>query len=162
MTMAVGNKGMPPPADFDTGMRGDVQGTTFLFWKCISESNCDFSQISDWADSFVSQLKRNLAPRDIDDKCAVNPTCKECIEDKLNRCGWCSKNVIYKNGSIEGKQCAGHNGDGSKEAFVCYGIYSTETCDPFPTTTAGTTTSSSGSGSGSGSGSKKTNFYFIY
>jgi len=155
LTWAIGEKGSPPPSDFESAMKG-APGTVFVFWKCVNEGqNCDFTQVQGYADSLISQMKRSMGQ--VEDACSIHPNCKECIGDTVNRCGWCSKNVIYKNGSEEGKQCAGHNGDGTKEPFYCYGTYSTKTCDVFTTTTASstTTTSSSGSGSGSGSGTGK-------
>jgi hypothetical protein len=74
----------------------------------------------------------NEVKQKIDDKCSIHPDCETCIADKANRCGWCDINVFYRNGTILGTQCAGHNADGSKDPFICNSVYSTETCD-FPT-----------------------------
>jgi hypothetical protein len=130
LTWAVGDKGLPPPTDFDNAMKQGTPGVVFLFWKCINEANCDFSQVAEYADSLLSKMKESIASKDsftgivgdVRDDCQVHLTCKECIGDKSNKCGWCSKNVFYKNGTVEGKQCAGHNSDGSKEPFVCNGV----------------------------------------
>jgi len=102
-------------------------------------------------------MKRTKTNQDIiDDACAKNMNCPTCIADKGNRCGWCSTNVIYRNGSIVGKQCAGHNGDGSKDPFICNGLYSTETCTPFNSTTTSTSTSSTASDSSGSDASSST------
>jgi hypothetical protein len=142
MTWAIGSVGNPPPVDFNTAMREKGSGTVFVFWKCLSEGNCDFANLHHLIDQILASAKRDSGIKDsIDDACAKNPTCEICIADKGNRCGWCSTNVIYRNGSIPGKQCAGHNGDGSKDPFICNGLYSTETCAPFHTSSSTTTTS---------------------
>jgi len=148
----VGNKGLPPPPDFDTGMRADTPSVVFAFFKCLNPQNCDFSQLSEeLRDTFLARNKRALGP--IVDLCSVHNDCQSCIDDPENKCGWCSTNVLY-NGTILGKQCAGHNEDGSKLPFVCNGQYSTETCH-FPTTMT-TSTSSTGSTGSTGSTSDTT------
>jgi len=144
LTWAVGNKGLPPPPDFDTAMKAITPGTVFVFWKCVSASNCDFTQVQDVINNMMKKIKQ-----EIDDACSIHPDCISCIEDPENKCGWCSTNVIYKNGSAIGKQCAGHNNDGTKDPFICNGMYSTETCVPFSTTS--TTTDTSGSSGSTGS-----------
>jgi len=40
--------------------------------------------------------------------------------------------VVYRNGTVQGTNCAGHNADGTKDPFICNSVYSTETCT-FPT-----------------------------
>jgi len=123
-------------------MRSGTPGTVFIFYKCQSEGNCDFSTISKEVENLISGLKKRKI-EDVDDACEKHPDCVSCIADRSNKCGWCSTNVIYKNGSIIGKQCAGHNEDGSKDPFICNGIYSTVTCEFVTTTTTDTTSTSS-------------------
>jgi hypothetical protein len=153
LTWAVGNKGSPPPPDFDTAMKKGTPGDVFIFWKCVSESNCDFSQVQD----VINNMLRKVAPaQEIDDACSIHPDCQSCIDDPANKCGWCSTNVIYKNGTIIGKQCAGHNNDGTKDPFICNGMYSTETCIPFGTTSTTDTSGSTGSTGSTGTTSTST------
>jgi len=141
----LGPKGLPPPVDFDSAMKSNNPHNVFFFWKCVSESNCDFSTIQE----IINNLLHKAPTNEIDDACSIHPDCQSCIDDPENKCGWCSTNVIYKNGSVVGKQCAGHNADSSKDPFYCIGIYSTETCIPF-------STSSSSSGSTGSTGSTGT------
>jgi len=149
MTWAIGSIGNPPPPDYDAAMKAKGAGSVFVFWKCINEANCDFSHISGMIDQIFASMKREVGD-DIKDACAKNPDCEKCILDKVNKCGWCSTNVIYKNGTVIGKQCAGYNSDGTKDAWVCRGMYSTETCSPFTTSTSSTTTTTTSTGTGTG------------
>jgi len=112
------------------------------FSNAIMKLIVTFLNSHDEIESFLIKNKRTLDPP-IYDLCSVHPDCQTCIDDPENKCGWCSTEVIYKNGSVKGKQCAGHNGNGTKEPFICNGVYTTETCT-MPTTIS-TSTSSTGS-----------------
>eukprot|EP01012_Entosiphon_sulcatum_P029631 TRINITY_DN361_c0_g2_i1.p1 TRINITY_DN361_c0_g2~~TRINITY_DN361_c0_g2_i1.p1 ORF type:complete len:335 (+),score=46.01 TRINITY_DN361_c0_g2_i1:41-1045(+) len=56
------------------------------------------------------------------DPCNVHGDCQSCVSGHL--CGWCSTNVVYKNGD-PGAHCASNDGT---HPFACYGIFSTEDC----------------------------------
>lgn len=58
------------------------------------------------------------------DHCNKYPTCASCVASTW--CGWCSTKVVYNN-SDPGFHCAGFNPD-LPDPFVCYGVYSTKTC----------------------------------
>jgi len=154
MTWAIGNIGLPPPHDYDSAMRVRGDGSVFVFWKCLTESNCDFSHVSAVVDQILASMKSEI--KDIGDACGKNPDCDTCILDKQNKCGWCSTNVIYKNGTVIGKQCAGYQNDGTKDPWICRGMYSTETCTPFTTTTSTTSTTITTDGSGTGTDTTST------
>mmetsp|Transcript_18761 Transcript_18761/g.22476 ORF Transcript_18761/g.22476 Transcript_18761/m.22476 type:complete len:616 (+) Transcript_18761:100-1947(+) len=61
------------------------------------------------------------------DHCTPNPDCKTCLAHSL--CGWCSTNVVYKDGT-PGSQCAGFNSDPKvKNEWNCSGTYTIDKCD---------------------------------
>lgn len=62
------------------------------------------------------------------DSCSQYKTsCTACLAHTL--CGWCSQNVVYKNGEA-GTQCAGFNANGQQNDFTCTGTYVTDKCVP--------------------------------
>eukprot|EP01130_Rhizamoeba_saxonica_P012547 TRINITY_DN5305_c0_g1_i1.p1 TRINITY_DN5305_c0_g1~~TRINITY_DN5305_c0_g1_i1.p1 ORF type:complete len:610 (-),score=168.92 TRINITY_DN5305_c0_g1_i1:99-1865(-) len=126
LTWALGGEGLTVPPNFDIAMEDSAPGTVFTFFKCLDESNCEFSQTL--LKRYMKELKVKELLAQTGDQCTVHETCEECIGDESASCGWCSVNVLYKNGTVEGTQCAGHNSDGSKEPFICNGAYSTESC----------------------------------
>jgi hypothetical protein len=141
LTWAIGHPGEPVPINYEVAMMKESPATVFVFWKCLDGQNCEFKsslseamrkRLADVPLRPVHKIPTPTLKQKIDDKCSIHPDCETCIADKANRCGWCDVNVLYRNGTVEGSQCAGHNADGTKDPFICNSVYSTETCD-FPT-----------------------------
>jgi len=81
-------------------------------------------------------LKRDLEQQ-VKDPCMVYPDCHTCIAAP-EQCGWCSVPVLYYNGTVVGKQCAGVNSTVSS-TINCTGSFSTQDCNFVTTTTSDTT-----------------------
>jgi len=92
-----------------------------VFGRCLNSATCNFH----WDGP---ARKRDAQ---IDDYCMNFTSCTPCITQ--DRCGWCSNNVIYNDGSI-GRNCAGFNKDGGKKPFVCTGTFSSDMCTTEPKT----------------------------
>eukprot|EP01129_Flabellula_baltica_P016906 TRINITY_DN9209_c0_g1_i1.p1 TRINITY_DN9209_c0_g1~~TRINITY_DN9209_c0_g1_i1.p1 ORF type:complete len:581 (-),score=124.65 TRINITY_DN9209_c0_g1_i1:20-1762(-) len=139
LTWAIGSPGEIVPNNFDSAMEEGTPADVFVFWKCLDGNSCNFDRLS-------HGIRKRVAPKvraqGIDDACSAHSDCETCIGDKENRCGWCDVHVFYKNGTVEGTNCAGHNADGTKEPFICNSVYSTETCS-FPTDTQSNTDTAS-------------------
>jgi hypothetical protein len=127
-TLAMSAPNGPMPASIDAAMKGDGM-TVYAFSECEGAS-CKFTLPP------LALNRRGLHHRHrhmhrqsvaADDVCAqYSANCSLCLTQPF--CGWCSVDVIYKDGQ-KGTQCAGFNSaNGTGPAFKCNGRYSTFNC----------------------------------
>jgi len=127
-TVATGDPNGAPPLSFDVAMT-DERKAVHVFAKCLNAATCTFH----W-DGSAPGPKRSISSGAstlaIIDQCSnYSTSCKDCLGQPF--CGWCSNEVMYKDGS-QGRNCAGYNADRSKNPFVCVGEFSTTICPVAP------------------------------
>jgi hypothetical protein len=149
LTWALGGFGKTVPASFDQAM---TSATVFVFAKCLNPNNCKFNILQKAlrhvahqfkkpeVNAISADLKRDLE-QVVNDPCMKYPDCHSCISAP-EQCGWCSVNVLYFNGTVVGKNCAGLNTTVAPK-INCTGSFSTEDCN-FVSTTASSTGQSTG------------------
>lgn len=123
LTAAFGAPGSPAPASIDKAM-ADGTSRVFFLSQCAGTPECVF---------FMPQtsqkrqfVRESIRAMDTDPCTAYGANCTYCLSKQY--CGWCSTNVIYKDGQT-GSQCAGFNPSANESnAFVCNGRYSTFQC----------------------------------
>jgi hypothetical protein len=147
LTAAFGAAGGAAPASVNAAMKSAGEQVFFLS-QCAGTPECVFTMpSSSWLAGQASMVRGTrriltelisngaavelafnpLEITDVDHCTAFSANCSECIAQK--NCGWCSKNVTYKDGAV-GSQCAGFNADPNKSnKFICRGQYSTLNCD---------------------------------
>jgi len=124
-------------------------GTVFVFAKCLNPNNCKFNIMQRALQHIMTQYKlvSDYEKRDVEqvvnDPCMKYPDCHTCIAAP-EQCGWCSVPVLYFNGTVVGKNCAGLNTTVAPK-INCTGSFTTQDCN-FPTTT---TSDSTGQSTGS-------------
>eukprot|EP00331_Platyophrya_macrostoma_P010651 CAMPEP_0176421600 /NCGR_PEP_ID=MMETSP0127-20121128/9266_1 /TAXON_ID=938130 /ORGANISM="Platyophrya macrostoma, Strain WH" /LENGTH=653 /DNA_ID=CAMNT_0017802353 /DNA_START=111 /DNA_END=2072 /DNA_ORIENTATION=+ len=120
LTMAMSSPGAAVPTSLFSAMTAPEQ-VVFAFSKCL-DVNCNFTMRGG-----SSVFRKVLTRLSDSDHCSqFGDSCTDCLSHEY--CGWCSVDVVYKDGS-QGTQCAGFNGLNSSNAFVCAGRYSTLSCD---------------------------------
>jgi len=147
LTWAFGGIGLPPPPSFDAAMSS---GTVFVFAKCLNPNNCKFNILQKVAEHLRNKFKDLIVEDDLKrdaeqivrDPCMKYPDCHSCISAE-EQCGWCSVNVLYFNGTVEGKNCAGLNTTVGP-TINCTGSFSTQDCSFVTTTSASSTGQSTG------------------
>jgi hypothetical protein len=113
------------PDTIHTAMNG-TGATVYTMSKCGHGSvNCDFDSVFTTA-STVKPLFMEL----VKDPCNANADCSSCIGDSSKLCGWCSQNVVYKDGT-PGKQCAGFDKTGKPLGWQCSGLFSKYQCQDY-------------------------------
>ncbi|CUG07542.1 GPI-anchored surface protein, putative [Bodo saltans] len=124
LTAAFGGFGQPAPGSIDAAMK-DGSSTVFFLSKCAGTPECVFTMpATSQKRVFERQTVRTSVSTDPCSQWSAN--CTECLAHAL--CGWCSTNVIYKDGQT-GTQCAGFSSNANESnAFVCNGRYSTFDC----------------------------------
>jgi len=147
LTWAFGGIGKAAPANFDAGMQS---GTVFVLAKCLNPNNCKFNILTILNKLFKNKfntisenLKREIE-QPVNDPCMVYPDCHSCIAAP-QQCGWCSVPVLYYNGTVVGKQCAGVNTTVSPK-INCTGSFTTQDCTIFTTTGTSVATGQSSGG----------------
>jgi len=144
LTWALGGIGKTVPQSFDTAMN---TGTVFVFAKCLNPGNCKFNvlqrALQHLRDGFSNLLtaEKREAQQPVNDACMKYPDCHACIAAP-EQCGWCSVPVLYFNGTVVGKNCAGLNTTVAPK-INCTGSFSTQDCD-IPTSTSVSTGQSTG------------------
>jgi len=138
LSWALGGVGNPAPASFDAGMQS---GTAFVFAKCLNTNNCKFNILQIARHLLKNKFRQNTIAENIkrdveqvNDPCMVYPDCHSCITAP-QQCGWCSVPVLYYNGTVVGKQCAGVNTTVSPK-INCTGSFTTQDCSIFTTASA--------------------------
>lgn len=122
LTAAFGAPGQPAPSSIDAAMK-DGTSKVFFLSKCAGTPECVFTMPqTSQKRVFVRESIKAIA-----DPCsAYAANCTYCLSHEF--CGWCSTDVIYKNGQT-GTQCAGFSSNANESnAFVCNGRYSTFNC----------------------------------
>jgi len=150
LTWALGGVGNPVPTSFDAAM---TSKTVFVLAKCISTQHCQFNVLETLARSMRETAKKTITKRAdhvikrsseqvVNDPCMKYPDCHACISAP-EQCGWCSVNVLYFNGTVVGKNCAGLNTTVAPK-INCTGSFSTQDCTHMTTGTDTTGQSSGG------------------
>jgi len=158
LTWALGGAGKTVPPSFDAAMSSN---TVFVFAKCLNPNNCQFKilqkalhlaarKFKPVVNAISADLKRDME-QIVNDPCMKYPDCHTCISAP-EQCGWCSVNVLYFNGTVVGKNCAGLNTTVAPK-INCTGSFSTEDC------TFVSTTGDSSTGQSTGNPSPATNNY---
>jgi hypothetical protein len=132
LTAAFAAPGMPAPSSIDKAMT-DGTSKVFFLSQCAGTAECVFIMPATQQKKKAQQQKRSVRPLAIKpinaetDPCSqYDANCTFCLSHQY--CGWCSTNVIYKDGQ-PGTQCAGFaQTPNSSNAFVCNGRYSTFSC----------------------------------
>jgi hypothetical protein len=148
LTWALGGVGKTVPASYDQAMSS---GQVFVFAKCLNQNTCNFHILQKVLQhlrkqhniNFISEeeVKKREIEQIVNDPCMKYPDCHSCISAP-EQCGWCSVNVLYFNGTVVGKNCAGLNTTVAPK-INCTGSFSTQDCN-FVTTTGQTTGQSTG------------------
>jgi hypothetical protein len=113
------------PASIHVAMNGTGQ-TVYVMARCAAKAtNCDFDTV------FTTQEQLVFAGTPLaKDPCSPHKDCSGCLADSSKLCGWCSQNVVYKDGTA-GSQCAGFDASGKPLGWQCSGLFSKDQCQDY-------------------------------
>jgi hypothetical protein len=129
LTAAFAAPGADAPSSIDTAMTTGSDKVFFLA-QCAGTPECVFTMPSTVRRQRPQAIKiekpKPIINAAVDPCSQYSENCSYCLSHQF--CGWCSTDVIYKDGT-PGTQCAGFdNKANSSDAFVCNGRYSTFNC----------------------------------
>jgi hypothetical protein len=111
------------PASIQAAMNGTGQ-TVYVLSRCGHGSvKCDFNSVFTTTTPLFDEAQTK-------DPCNTHGDCSSCLGDKTGLCGWCSQNVVYKDGT-PGARCAGFDKTGSPLGWQCSGLFSKDQCQDF-------------------------------
>jgi len=128
LEMAMSPPGGSEPTSIKDSMTAGNGVAVYAFASCQTPE-CVFT-LPPMARGRHNRARRHMvreSSEDVTDICAkYSANCSYCLSHEF--CGWCSVDVVYKDGA-SGTQCAGFNApNGSGPAFKCNGRYSTFNC----------------------------------
>eukprot|EP01012_Entosiphon_sulcatum_P029628 TRINITY_DN361_c0_g1_i1.p1 TRINITY_DN361_c0_g1~~TRINITY_DN361_c0_g1_i1.p1 ORF type:complete len:750 (+),score=90.47 TRINITY_DN361_c0_g1_i1:724-2973(+) len=123
LMLASGAPNGPAPDDFHKALNM-TSGFDWTLMSCQPGTACSFHMPT----SPMPEKPRLLPQSTVDDPCMPYATCDVCLGHQF--CGWCSVDVIYKDGT-PGKRCAGWNSNGSRNQFDCHGVWHTDDCNDY-------------------------------